>query len=149
MLPLPSQAEGTLEQTVASELCEASELCADTSRYNAMERRPRLWKRCRLRRMTLRSSSLSRGRPRRWSVKVPVRRCIAIVSASTARSGWCSLRGAPGASIAVDGGATVSNVSPAVSSRTGPRKQAPEQDRARACMLCIMSESEAETGLDY
>ena len=23
---------------------EASELCADTSRYNAMERRPRLWK---------------------------------------------------------------------------------------------------------
>ena len=44
MLPLPSQAEGTLEQTVASELCEASELCADTSRYNAMERRPRLWK---------------------------------------------------------------------------------------------------------
>ena len=24
--------------------CVASELCAETSRYNAMERRPRLWK---------------------------------------------------------------------------------------------------------
>ena len=26
------------------DVCEASELCAETSRYSAMERRPRLWK---------------------------------------------------------------------------------------------------------
>ena len=45
MLNTPG-AEGSGEKRggTGGDGCEASELCAETSRYNAMGRRPRLWK---------------------------------------------------------------------------------------------------------